>query len=48
MNINSLKDLLQSVAAGKTAVDNAVNEIRNIYFYLLVIIITAVKDKMGP
>ncbi|MEK6192678.1 MAG: nickel pincer cofactor biosynthesis protein LarB [Deltaproteobacteria bacterium] len=32
MNINSLKDLLQSVAAGKTAVDNAVNEIRKLPF----------------
>ena len=32
MNINSLKDLLQSVAAGKTAVDNAVDEIRKLPF----------------
>lgn len=32
MNINSLKDLLQSVAAGKTAVNNAVDEIRKLPF----------------
>lgn len=32
MNINSLKDLLQSVATGKTAVDNAVDEIRKLPF----------------
>ena len=32
MDINSLKDLLQSVAAGKTLVDNAVDEIRKLPF----------------
>ena len=32
MNINSLKDLLQSVAQGKTLVENAVDEIRKLPF----------------
>jgi len=32
MDINSLKDLLQSVAAGKTLVDNAIDEIRKLPF----------------
>jgi len=32
MNINSLKDLLQSVADGKTHVKNAVDEIRKLPF----------------